>query len=408
MTFELLFILYFIASREEVRAKVAASAALKPSYAPDISYLDNASNNFLAAELARIETTDGAPVQNVEMHISTKTPRSPPLTTEEIIALTAKRRRDRLARTQEKPTSLMTQEIAALTAKSRGNRLARATPPMAQKIEALTAKRREDRIARTPDQPSPPAPQDTTALTAKRQEKLVSRATNQICSFTPILAKSRRLYSEFEKMDAFTSSDENPQPSFRSRDHPPPRPPLMRGPASGLNPSRQGRLDQRPGQQQYNAGLSKRPRARQSGPRPPVRRPTQNSTPSTYDHGIDESVFQPGGHLPQFSGPELPSSTIFESFGPTLGTKDLIIVTQSGTSFKTSLSKVSSFYKGDYSRYVGSSPENYSSSPDVLGAVKFAECTLAHQRQYNLSERHRMLQLVAQASEPAANLPSPR
>lgn len=327
------------------------------------------------------------------MHISSKSPRRPPPTAEEIAALAAKRRDDRIARTSGKSPPLVPQEIAAQTIKRRAERIARSPdkPPslMPQEIAILTAKRREDRLARTPDQSPPLKSQEIAALTAKRREERISRATDYI----PVKSQS-----EFEKMDAFKSSDGNAQAPLQSRDRP-----LYRRPPQPV------RFDQRPSQQQYpSSGFSKRPRTRQSGPRPPVRRPTRDTTPSTYDHGIDESVFQPGGHLPQFSGPELPSSNLLESFGPTLGTKDFTVVAQSGTSFKTSLSKVYSFYKGDYTRYVGTSSERYSSSPDALGAVKLAERTLAHQRQYNLSERQRMLELVAQASQPAANLPSTR
>jgi hypothetical protein len=116
---------------------------------------------------------------------------------------------------------------------------------------------------------------------------------------------------------------------------------------------------------------------------------------------FDDPVFESGGHLPEFSGPEHLSSNLLDRFGPSFSPKDVTVIAQSGTAFKIPISKVDSFYKSDYSRYVSASKEDYASPPDVLGAVKVAACTLSLQSHYNLTARDRTLELVAQASQPS-------
>ena len=238
-------------------------------------------------------------------------------------------------------------------------------------------------ILHKPPRPTP-TPKDIAAITAKRREDRKIRAADEayqhLLNYVPVPEKSVLLRSEFAKSNAFMSPVRNPS---KRGGNPSRRPPQVRGAA---------REQQGTGPQRKDG-----PR-KQSRRRAPVARTTQTATRS-IDEEIDEAVFQPGGHEPEFNGPESPSSNLLEYFGATFSAKDVTVIAQSGTAIKIPVSKVDSFYKSDYSRYVSASKEDYASPPDALSAVKVAERTLSHQRHYNLIARDRTLELVAQASQ---------
>jgi hypothetical protein len=312
-----------LASAEEVRARAAANS--KPSYSADISYLDNASTNFLAAKLARLG------------------------------------REETIVHKEGSPEHTLPNEV------------------------------------RRPA----PTPEDVAALTAKRREDRINRANQHLLNYVPIPETSEFLRSEFAKSNVFLSPERN---SFKGGGNLSRRSPWQ-GP-----PGVARRLNERSRKQNEQDGFSKRPKGKQNKRRAPVAQATQNVTSSFLEDQIDEAVFK-AGHEPEFKGPDPSSSNLLEHFGPGFSPKGVIVVAQSGTAFRIPVSKVDSFDKGDYSRYVSSSKEDYASPPDALGAVKVAERALSHQRHYNLTARDRTLELVAQASpssKPIAKVTSRR
>jgi hypothetical protein len=233
--------------------------------------------------------------------------------------------------------------------------------------------------------------------------------SRHLLNYVPVPEKSELLRSEFEKSNVFMSPERNRRMQ-RRRVTPPHRSPRMLG-TSGDQKEPSPRPNEWPRKQHERASLAKRPEVKHNRSRPPVARATQSVTPSVQEEEIDEVVFQPGGHEPEFNGPEPPSSNLLDHLGPSFSAKDVIVVAESGTAINIPVSKVDSFYNSDYTRYVSASKEDYASPPDVLGIVKVAERTLSHQRHYNLTARDRTLELVAQASRSSksvAKLPSRR
>ena len=206
-------------------------------------------------------------------------------------------------------------------------------------------------------------------------------------NYAPVAETSAILRSEIPKSAAFMLPERSPPKHKENLSRTLPR---FRGPL------RQQEVSPRRVEFPRTQGKKfvKRPEANQ-GRRRPVSRAVQSANPSISEK-IDEAVFQSGGHEPEFNGPERPSSNLLDRFEPSVSLTDAAVVAQSGMSVKFRIS-ADSFYKGDYSRYVSVSKEDYTSPPDALGAVKVAERTLSHQRHYDLDARNRTLELVAQA-----------
>jgi hypothetical protein len=291
---------------------------LRPSYEADISYLDNASSNFLAAKLARLgrveeKAEEGAPKENEVL----TTEENPPIVSRPI--------------------------------------------PTSEDIAALTAQRREERISRAAD-----------------------GAHRHLLNYVPIPEKSNLLRTEFAKSNVFMSPEKT-QPPRRANLYR--RPPQFRGADPRGAKGVEERSPQRKG----------RPRKRQA---PVASTPTQGSNSETLsqqiEDGIDEAVFQ-SGHEPDLKCPERPSSNLLEHFGPSFSAKGLTVVLQCGTAIQVPVSKIDSFHKGSYAKYVRDS--DYTSPPNILGAVKVAERTLSHQPHYNLTAQDRTLEIVARASQ---------
>lgn len=117
---------------------------------------------------------------------------------------------------------------------------------------------------------------------------------------------------------------------------------------------------------------------------------------------IDEAVFQPGGHEPEYEGPEQLSSDLLNQFGSPFVVGDVTVVAESGKSIKVPISKVDSFVKGDYTPYANVYAEDFATPPDVLGAVKVAQRTLSHQRHYSLPARDGIIKVLSQFAQPSS------
>lgn len=235
-----------------------------------------------------------------------------------------------------------------------------------------------------------PTPEDIAALTAQRREERINRANRHLQNYVPIPEKSNLLRTEFAKSNVFMSPERS-QPTRRGnlyRRSPQPRDAASRG-AKGM----QERSPQ-PNQRPRNSTKRRVPAA----PPAPTKSSSSNDIMTQIEEGIDEAVFQ-SGHEPEYYHPEPPSSNLLEHFGPSISAKNVTVVAQDGTAIQIPVSKIDSFHKGSYARYVCASKEDYTTPPNTLGAVKVAERALSHQPHYNLTARDRTLEIVARASQ---------
>ncbi len=284
-------------------------------------------------------------------------------------------------------------------------------PLTPEEVAAITAKRREERQARNIEKmqmrsyvPVPEKAQEVAAITAKRREERQARSIEklQMRSYNPVPEKAQVLRAEVEKAAAFVSPGRTTENLA----------------AAAAAKRRAERLDR---QSQSGVGVEGQESKQRSRPsRPPNRQKERTVTPknrirkpqtslqtvqeqSHFVFDIDEAAFQPGGHEPEYEGPEQLSSNLLDHFGSSFGVGDVTVIAESGKSVKVPISKVDSFVNGDYTPYVNVSAEDFVTSPDVLGAVKVAQRTLSHQRHYSLPARDGIIKVISQFAQPSSN-----
>jgi len=111
-----------------------------------------------------------------------------------------------------------------------------------------------------------------------------------------------------------------------------------------------------------------------------------------------EGAGQPGGHEPQFKGPEDISNTLMDVLGNSFSAKDVKLVASSGQTVALPLSRILPFKSGDYSLYTSLPSSDPALPPDVLGPVDLAKQTLSHQQHWDLSQRKRAVELITQST----------
>lgn len=115
--------------------------------------------------------------------------------------------------------------------------------------------------------------------------------------------------------------------------------------------------------------------ARMGSKRPNTRRQEKVFSEEPVVENADEGDAE--GYRPQFTEPQAPSNLL-----------DMFAVPYHPSS------------EQDYSRYTTHTPNAFTTPPDMLGAIRFAEVTLAHQRSIALPQRKHALNLISRACAP--------
>lgn len=263
-----------------------------------------------------------------------------------------------------------------------------------------------------PNEPEPPARkprppltvEELDALTAKRREERrarnVEKMQKHMRSYVPLSEKAQVLRAEFEKVDSFMSPERAAGMSAaKRRNERLLRDSHSRVGAEGKGPEQRRRSSRPSNTQKAKTLTPQKPENEIRKPQTPIHTAGGHSRPVV---NIDEAVFQPGGHEPEFKGPELPSLN-FLNHPSEVG--EVTVVTESGKRVKVPISQVDNFVKGDYTPYVTVSAKDFVTPPDVLGVVEVAQRTLSHQRHYSLPARDGIMKVLAQFAQPSSKKP---
>ncbi|KAF8167384.1 hypothetical protein B0H34DRAFT_792113 [Crassisporium funariophilum] len=275
----------------------------------------------------------------------------------------------------------------------------------------MTQRRKEARLAReTLPKPSVKAPIDVAANTQKRKEERLAREVAKAAVTSARVEETnaaiRNVRSNALKLGSgFESLLYTPGPLPLERAKPKTTPSSSVTLSASALKRRADRL--RREKAGSKSGTSVSQTARRTEPRQTMKqRMAQMPDSIDLEEKIDESELNGASDEelheqsaisppPLSSGPEAPTN-LEELFGRVHHAPALSIATSS-TTYSVPPQLVSSFIKGDYSKYVTQDGADYATPPRELGPVKRAQVALSHRFDYSIPQRKHAIDIIQQS-----------